>query len=370
MFDRDTRQREKRNARNAAGVCRYCGKVPPKPGRTECSGCSESKRLSQRTLRERRIQLGVCSHCGKRAPKATSLVCDACTPKRKGTGAYEKKRRVGDIKYLSLVEPQAEKRLRRTAESGYYYHVEIRSLGREYRKSFTFGKHGGRSRAFLAALRWRDARLDRLEIPKDSSAPFFSRPFRTTTSPDHSTGVVGVTHHRPTKSHVGHFSANWRENKIPRFKTFSIARYGFEGALRAAVDHRRERMVAIYGKRSLNECRMYFSDFLDQGEAYYKEGRKSESGTIAGVVFENTIRRLCDKHNIPERDRKLEDLISALVKAGVITQTKAKLARVAAHVRTKATHSQWDEFDLTDVKVTIACSRDLIESKLEEVKRH
>jgi hypothetical protein len=355
------KQSERRAQRIAAGLCRYCGKTPSTPGRTECNGCRESKNASQRALRLRRIQSGVCSHCGKRVPKPTALVCERCTPRRKGSGAYERKTRVGDIKYLSLVEPYADKRQRRSSESGFYYIVEIRSLGREFRKTFGFGKHHGRGRAFLAALKWRDDHLAALGIPKDSSAPFFSRSFKTTTEKeDHSTGVVGVSYHNPGKSHKGFFSATWRENKVPCRKTFAVSKYGFEGALQAAIDQRRERVASIYGKRSVKECRRSFGDFLDHGEAYYIEGRKNESGAIAGVVFENTIRRMCDKHKISEKGKKLDDLISALSKANVLSKTKAKRARVAAHVRTQATHAQWGEFDLSDVGVTIAFCRELL----------
>ena len=45
-------------------------------------------------------------------------------------------------------------------------------------------------------------------------------------------------------------------------------------------------------------------DFLDHSEAYYKDGRKNESGVIAGVVFEDTIRRICDKYAIPQKGAK------------------------------------------------------------------
>ncbi len=108
-----------------------------------------------------------------------------------------------------------------------------------------------------------------------------------------------------------------------------------------------------------------FDDFLDHSERYYKEGRKNESGVIAGVVFEDTIRRICDKYRIPQKGEKVDNLITALAKADVISQTKAKRARVGAHVRTKAPHAQWDEFDLNDVKGTIDFSRELISEKLD-----
>lgn len=107
-----------------------------------------------------------------------------------------------------------------------------------------------------------------------------------------------------------------------------------------------------------------YDDFLDHSEAYYRDGKKNEAAVIAGVVFEDTIRKICDKYMIAQKGEKLDNLISELAKADIISQTKAKRARAGAHVRTKATHAQWDEFDLNDVKVTIDFSRELIADKL------
>jgi hypothetical protein len=107
-----------------------------------------------------------------------------------------------------------------------------------------------------------------------------------------------------------------------------------------------------------------FDDFLEHARAYLEEGRQQPAGVIAGVVFEDTIRTVCRKHNIDEEDSKLDDLISDLAKIGVLSGTKAKRARAAAHVRTKATHAQWDEFDLGDVSATIDFAEEIIDSEL------
>ena len=103
-----------------------------------------------------------------------------------------------------------------------------------------------------------------------------------------------------------------------------------------------------------------FDDFLDHAKSYLKAKRRSEAGVIAGVVFEDSLRRVCRKHEIVEKDRKLDDLITDLTKAEVLTATKAKRARVAAHVRTKATHAQWEEFDDSDVSTSIEFTDELI----------
>lgn len=108
-----------------------------------------------------------------------------------------------------------------------------------------------------------------------------------------------------------------------------------------------------------------FDGFLDHADAYLSEGRKQEAGVIAGVVFEDCLRRICRKHQEPEKDINLDRLISTLVKIGVLTATKAKRARAAAHVRTKATHAQWDEFDLHDVRASVEITRELILHELD-----
>ena len=108
-----------------------------------------------------------------------------------------------------------------------------------------------------------------------------------------------------------------------------------------------------------------FDDFLDHAEAYVAAARKSEAGVIAGVVFEDSLRRVCRKKAIPEKNVKLDQLISALTAKGSLSAVKAKRARVAAHVRTKASHAQWDEYDMSDVEATIAFTRELIASNLD-----
>lgn len=103
-----------------------------------------------------------------------------------------------------------------------------------------------------------------------------------------------------------------------------------------------------------------FDDFLDHAKEYAKNKKLKEAGVIAGVVFEDTVRTICRNEGIAEKGNKLDSLIDELVKAGALTQIKAKRAKVGAHVRTKATHAQWDEFDLEDVNTTIDFTEELL----------
>ena len=56
-------------------------------------------------------------------------------------------------------------------------------------------------------------------------------------------------------------------------------------------------------------------DFLDHAKLHLKERRKNQAGVVAGVVFEDTLRRVCRRHNISEKGTKLDDLISQLAKS-------------------------------------------------------
>lgn len=252
-FNRGVRQRERRAARAAAGLCRICGKVPPRTDGKECQSCIDTKRRSERALKDKRIRQNICAHCGKRPPKATSKVCEHCTPRSSkprsaGGGTPERKRRVGNLKYLHFVEPAVPppSGMVRKSGSAHYYLVEIRAVSRILKKVFTINKHGGREVAFLAALKWRDDKLDELGLPKDLSAPFFSRSYQLVNKRNQSTGIMGVTYSRPTANHEGHYCARWVENGKPRTKHFSVKEYGPEEALRLAIAYRRERVAEHY----------------------------------------------------------------------------------------------------------------------------
>jgi len=103
-----------------------------------------------------------------------------------------------------------------------------------------------------------------------------------------------------------------------------------------------------------------FDDFLDHGAEYLKHNRKNEAGVIAGIVFEDTIRRLCRVAEIPEKGINLGTLISELVKKDVLTELKAKRARAAAGLRTSAAHARWEEFEAGEVTPVIELTKELI----------
>jgi len=120
-------------------------------------------------------------------------------------------------------------------------------------------------------------------------------------------------------------------------------------------------LIADFGNRVRAET---FDDFLDHTEAYHREGQRQAAGVLAGVVFEDTIRRISRDKGIQEKGEDLDKLISALARQTVITSQQSKQARTAAHVRTKATHAQWDEYDLDGVEETIRLTRTFLQDHL------
>ena len=112
-----------------------------------------------------------------------------------------------------------------------------------------------------------------------------------------------------------------------------------------------------------------FDDLLDHAEAYLGEGRKEPAGVLAGVVFEDAIRRIYRAvSGKADKGTPLDELINALKKLPpdkpTISGIQGKRAVAAAGLRTSATHAQWDEFKPEDVAATITFAREFLEAHL------
>jgi hypothetical protein len=120
-------------------------------------------------------------------------------------------------------------------------------------------------------------------------------------------------------------------------------------------------LIADFGNKVRAEA---FDGFLDYADAYRQEDEKQAAGVLAAVVFEDTIRRICRDKGITDKGEDLEQLINALARRNVITGQQTKQAKVAAHVRAKATHALWDEYDLDGVAQTIQLTRTFLREHL------
>lgn len=107
-----------------------------------------------------------------------------------------------------------------------------------------------------------------------------------------------------------------------------------------------------------------FDDFLDHAETFHKGGKLMESGVLASIVFEDTVRKICDKHHIHQTGVSMEELIDLLSRKEIITPVKAKRYKGLAGIRNQALHAQWNELDLKDIGGLIKGTKEVIETHL------
>jgi hypothetical protein len=88
-------------------------------------------------------------------------------------------------------------------------------------------------------------------------------------------------------------------------------------------------------------------------------------GAASSGISKDTIRRIY-RNKIADHDqgKELDQLINALARKSVITGQQSKEAKLAAHVRSKATHALWDEFDLHGVQATIQITKQFLADHL------
>ncbi len=102
---------------------------------------------------------------------------------------------------------------------------------------------------------------------------------------------------------------------------------------------------------------LVFSDWLDHAAELLAQGHKDIAGVVAGVAFEDTLRRIRAVHAIEPPNIKLNPLIVELGKAGALTALEQKDAIAGAGLRTSAAHARWDEFDGHQVQSAIELTR-------------
>ena len=130
-------------------------------------------------------------------------------------------------------------------------------------------------------------------------------------------------------------------------------------SLRALLPDIDAGLLADFGNKVRAET---FDDFLDHADACCQEGEKQAAGVLAGVVFEDTIRRIGRDKNVTGDN--LVRSIHALARQNVITRQQSKQTEVAVHIRAKATHAHWDEYDLDGVAATIQLTRTFLREHL------
>jgi len=107
------------------------------------------------------------------------------------------------------------------------------------------------------------------------------------------------------------------------------------------------------------------ADYLSMAEDLFsgEQGsmRHVPAAVLAGVVLEDALRRLCERHQPPisvvhdnGKFKKMAVLIDNLKKAGAYNELKAKQLRAWTDIRNAAAHGQFDDFSPADVEAMLS----------------
>jgi hypothetical protein len=121
------------------------------------------------------------------------------------------------------------------------------------------------------------------------------------------------------------------------FGVVEAARRDFEGGV-------------LFDMRALIAAEL-LGDFIEQADVLLAAGYYVPAASLAGAVLEDTLRRLCGKHNIPLPDTtKIDRLNADLARASAYDKLVQKRITALADVRNNADHGHFDKFTRADVE--------------------
>jgi len=114
-----------------------------------------------------------------------------------------------------------------------------------------------------------------------------------------------------------------------------------------------------------------FADFLEIGEHLLSEGYKDAAAVTIGAVLEDGLRELCKKNNIDIAKPNgapltIEPLNTELAKHEVYSKLVQKQVTSWAHIRNKAAHGQYDEYDKPQVEMMLLFVQGFAEQHLSQ----
>ncbi|MGY4398211.1 hypothetical protein ACVWZA_003415 [Sphingomonas sp. UYAg733] len=130
---------------------------------------------------------------------------------------------------------------------------------------------------------------------------------------------------------------------------FEAAREDFEGGYLNSV-------------RTLIQSEV-FDNELEQARELLNGGYFPAAAVIAGVVLENTLRQLCDNHQIDRGN--LNKMNADLAKVAQYNKLKAKQVTAWADIRNNAAHGHYDQFSRGDVADMIEKIEAFVADQLE-----
>lgn len=149
------------------------------------------------------------------------------------------------------------------------------------------------------------------------------------------------------------------ETLFPKFDDYSPIVQAV-GVLRAAKDDYEQGL--LFDSRLLIEAEV-FDDFLDQATHLLNSGYYQPAAVVAGSVLEDSLRKLCLRHEIPVSAKPKLDTVNAnLAKQGVYNKLTQKRVTALADIRNKAAHGEWDEFTKADVEDMLRSTRQFMET--------
>ena len=101
-----------------------------------------------------------------------------------------------------------------------------------------------------------------------------------------------------------------------------------------------------------------FADFLEMGEYLLNEGYKDAAAVIIGAVLEDSLRKLCDNNGISTNKENgspltIDPINVALAKGDVYSKLVQKQITTWAHVRNKAAHGEYSEYDKKQIEMML-----------------
>jgi len=92
-------------------------------------------------------------------------------------------------------------------------------------------------------------------------------------------------------------------------------------------------------------------DFIEQAEVLLSSGYYVPAASLAGAVLEDTLRKLCDKHELTIPDStKIDRLNADLARANIYDKLVQKRITALADIRNNADHGYFDKFSISDVE--------------------
>ena len=108
-----------------------------------------------------------------------------------------------------------------------------------------------------------------------------------------------------------------------------------------------------------------FSDFLEMADHLVQQGYKDPAASLAGAVLEDGLRRLARANELPVKSRDdIAVLNSRLATKDVYNLLRRKQIDSWGHIRNKADHAEFGEYQASDVSSMIAGVRGFLADAL------